>query len=235
MLLGALACLAYSLSHNLAYAQSEGKPNKSEPQQLVRLAHSESREVVQDWLRISLAVNQEGRNLAEVQGALKGVLATNLKLAKAKEKRGELEVQTGSFSVYPRYSGGNKADGWSGSAELVLEGTDVATISALAGQMQGMAITSTGFMLSPAQRKRIEGEITEQAVKGFRDKAAQVSRWFGAGGYTIADVQVGLEGGEMQPFRGAEMAMSAKSADSVPVEAGMSKVTVTVSGAIALR
>jgi predicted secreted protein len=228
------ALLTLGIVPTTAIAQNNSNPVV--PDNIVRLNHSESAEVAQDTLRIALHANKEGADLASVQGELKRIVDRALRTAKTEAKPKLLEVRTGYFSAYPRYGSNNKTNGWSGSAELVIEGTDMGAISKLAGRLEGMAVSQTSFGLSVEQKKFTEDQITEKAIRAFQAKATQISKWFGANSYQIADVQVGSEGGVMPIHREMAMMSKASGADTpVPVEPGKSQVTVLVSGAIKLR
>ncbi|MBU4323286.1 MAG: SIMPL domain-containing protein, partial [Gammaproteobacteria bacterium] len=77
-----------------------------------------------------------------------------------------------------------------------------------------------------------------QAIERFKGKAAEVAKGFGFSGYTLREVSVSSADQGGGPVRPRMMAMEAKTsmADTpVPVEAGKSMVSVTVSGSIQLR
>jgi predicted secreted protein len=146
-----------------------------------------------------------------------------------------VEVQTGNFSLYPRYTPkGLFSSDWAGSAELVVEGRDVPAISQLVGRIQTLTVAHTGFGLSREAREKVDAEVTAQAIAQFRLKAEQVARQFGFAGWSLREVQVNGGGVPVVQLR-AQGAMLARAAsDSLPVEAGKAAVTVTVSGSVQL-
>jgi len=228
LVLAALMAVGGSLQ-----AQSQLVPA---PQNVAQLSASGSVEVVQDLLSITLSATREGPDAAAVQTQLKAALDAALTEARKQVVTGQLDVRTGQFSLYPRYSREGKISNWVGSAELVLEGRDFTRISTTAGKIQGMAVAQTSFSLSREQRERVEGEAQALAINRFKARAADVARGFGFSGYTLREIAVNSndQGGFPRPRM---MAMEAKAVSDapVPVEAGRSTVQVTVSGSIQMR
>ncbi len=207
------------------------------PQNVAQLSASGTVEVVQDLLAITLSATREGADATVVQTQLKTALDAALAEARKQAVPGQLDVRTGSFSLYPRYSREGKISNWVGSAELVLEGRDFSRISATAGKIQTMSVSQTHFSLSREQRERVEGEAQAQAITRFKARAGEISRGFGFTGFSLREVAVNSNDQGAFP-RPRMMAMEAKgmAADApVPVEAGRSTVQVTVSGSIQMR
>jgi len=207
------------------------------PQNVAQLSASGTVEVVQDLLAITLSATREGADATAVQTQLKTALDAALAEARKQAVPGQLDVRTGSFSLYPRYSREGKISNWVGSAELVLEGRDFSRISATAGKIQTMSVSQTHFSLSREQRERVEGEAQAQAITRFKARAGEISRGFGFTGFSLREVAVNSNDQGAFP-RPRMMAMEAKgmAADApVPVEAGRSTVQVTVSGSIQMR
>ena len=103
------------------------------PQGVVSLTSSATVEVTKDLLTISLATTKEGQDPASVQSQLKQALDAALAEAKKAARPGQVEVQTGNFTISPRYTSKGVSNGWQGSAELVVEGRDMQAIGQLAG------------------------------------------------------------------------------------------------------
>ena len=211
------------------------------PQNVVNLSAEASREVLQDRLSITLSVSREGSEAAAVQTQLRQALDSALVEArKAQRPNGVLDVRTGAFSLTPRYTprptAGNNISGWQGRAELVIEGSDIAAISQLAGRLTMLTVGRVAFGLSREAREKTEADVAAQAIARFKERAEAYARQFGFGGYSLREVTVsgGEMGGSPQPAFRAE-SMSAKSGqENQPVEAGKSTVSVTVAGSIQL-
>jgi predicted secreted protein len=208
------------------------------PQNVVSLQSSGSVEVQQDLLMISMNTTKDGADAAAVQTLLKTALDAALSEAKKVAQPGQLDIRTGSFSMYPRYSRDGKINGWQGTTELVLEGRDFARISATAGKITSLTLGQVSFGLSREARAKVEGEAQQQAIDRFKTKAAEISKNFGFGGYSIREVSVNANDQGFAPPRGRMVAMEAKSMASdapVPVEAGRSTVVVTVNGSVQMK
>lgn len=208
-----------------------------EPQNIVQLSANAAVEVQQDVLTINMSATREGADANAVQTQLKTALDAALQEAKKTASSGQLDVRTGNFSLYPRYSREGKINSWQGSTELVLEGRDFAKISAAAGKIQTLTVANVAFSLSREQRTKVETDAQHIAIERFRAKAGDIAKSFGMSSYTLREVAVnaGDQGYSPRP-RMAEMSMKMASADAaVPVEAGKSTVTVTVNGSVQLR
>lgn len=202
------------------------------PQNVVSLSAQASVEVPRDWLSITLAATREAADAATVQLQLRQALDAALAEARKAARPGQAEVRTGQFAVSPRYAPKGGIAGWQGSAELTIEGRDVAAISALAGRLPTMAVSRITQGLSREAREKAEAEVAAQAIERFRARAEAYAKLFGFGAYTIREVSVGGADAMPVPLRMNAMALAAASDTAVPVEGGRATVTVTVSGSI---
>ncbi len=206
------------------------------PQNVLQLSATGTVEVQQDLLSLALSTTREGPDAAAVQSQLKAALDAALTEAKKAAVPGQLDVRTGNFSLYPRYTRDQKISGWSGTAELVLEGRDFPRITATAGRIQSMTMGGVGFGLSREQRAKVEGEAQALAIERFKAKASELARGFGFSGYTLREVAVNSNDQGYPRPRVMAMEMKSAQADApVPVEAGKSSVVVTISGSVQLR
>jgi predicted secreted protein len=204
-----------------------------QPVGVVGLTASASTEVTKDLLNVALSVTREGQDAAAVQNQLKQALDAALAEAKKVAKPGQLEVQTGNFSLYPRYAAKGGISGWQGTAELVVEGKDMPAIGQLTGRITTMTIARVGYGISRELREKVEGDVAAQAITRYRAKAAEYAKQFGYAGYTIREVNVNTDvpmGGPVPMMRAK--AMSASADESLPIEAGKGTVTVTVNGTV---
>lgn len=209
----------------------------AQPQGVVGLSASASTEVTKDLLNVAFSTTKEGQDAAAVQAQLKQALDAALAEAKKAARPGQLEVQTGNFSLYPRYAPKGGITGWQGSAELIVEGRDMPAIGQLTGRITTMSIARVGYGLSRELREKVEGDVTAQAIARYRTKAAEVAKQFGYGGYAIREVNVNAN--EPVMYAAAPMlrekTMSIASDSSLPVEAGKGTVTVTVNGTVQMK
>lgn len=206
------------------------------PQNVLQLAASGTVEVQQDLLSLSLTTTREGSDAAGVQSQLKAALDAALAEVRKTAEPGQMDVRTGVFSVYPRYSGPGRITGWRGTAELVLEGRDFARITQAAARVSTMTIANVGFGLSREQRAKVETDAQAMAIERFKAKASELARGFGFSGYTLREVSVASNDiGPVPRMRMTAQASAMSEASPVPVEAGKASVTVTVSGSVQLR
>jgi predicted secreted protein len=208
------------------------------PQNVVQLAATGTVEVPQDLLTLTMNTTKEGADANVVQTQLKAALDAALVEARKAAQPGQLDVRTGNFSLYPRYTRDGKSNGWTGSAELILEGKDFGRISSTAGKIQTLTMGGVVFGLSREQRAKVEGDAQTLAIDRFKAKAGEIAKGFGFAGYTLREVSVNANDQGGMPPRPRMMAMEAKAAmadAAVPVEAGKSSVIVTVSGSVQLK
>ncbi len=231
----AAPALAVALAVLAAGAAAQTLPP---PQNVVSLSASASVEVPRDWLSVVFSTTREGSDAAAIQAQLKQALDAALNEARKAARPGQVEVQTGAFSLLPRYGPKGTMNGWQGSAELVVEGRDVASIAQLTGRVQTLTIARVGFTLSREARQKVEGEVTATAITRFRERAAAVSQQFGFGSYAVREVSVNADGGMPQPmpmFRAAPQAMAVGADASLPAEGGKATVTATVAGSVQMK
>lgn len=219
----------------LLAATAPGAQTLPPPQNVVSLQASATVEVTKDVLTVVFGTTRDGADAAAVQAALKQSVEAVLGEARKLAKPGQVEVRTGAFSLYPRHSPKGGLAGWQGTAEVVVEGADVATIAAFAGRPQAMPVARVGFSLSRAAREKVDAEVTAQALAEFRQRADFVARQFGFNGWTLREVAVNSEA---PPVGVPMLRMAARAAgaadESLPVEAGKAAVTATVSGSVQL-
>lgn len=204
------------------------------PQNVITLAAQASAEVPRDWLSITLAATRDGSDAADVQSQLRQALDAALAEARKAARPGQVELRTGQFAIFARYAPKGGISGWQGSAELVIEGRDLAAISQLAGRLSPLVVTRVVQSLSREAREKVEGDVAAQAIGRFRMRAETYAKQFGFAGYTVREVAV--SGGEPPPVpvpRMTALAASPQAAgEAQPVEVGKATVTVTVSGSV---
>jgi len=217
-----------------AQAQSQAVPQRN----VVSLSATASQDINQDLLAVTLNVTREGSQAAEVQGQLKQVLEAALAEARKSAVPQGMDVRTGAFSMYPRYNNQGRVNGWQGSAQLVLEGTDMARIAQVAGKLTALNVMGVEYGLSRATRESSESALLAQVVARYRAKAQDVAKAFGMGSFALGEVSVqsGEPGFESRPVPMLK-AMRADAVDAapLPVAPGKGTVSVTVSGSVILQ
>lgn len=212
-------------------AQAAEQPRRD----ALNLSASATVEVPRDTLGVRFTVNKEGTDAAQVQSQLKQALDAALVEARKIAKPGQVEVQTGNFSLYPRYAPKGGINGWQGSAELLVEGKDTAAIAQLTGRIGSMSIGGVNYSLSRDAREKQEADVVAQAIARYKAKAADYARQFGYIGYQIGEVTVSSDSNTAMPmaapmarYKAAAVALD----EALPVEAGKASVSATVSGVV---
>lgn len=223
----------------LAFAlNAQAHESAPAPANVVQLSTTGQVEVAQDMLTMRLSTRREATDANTVQNQLKVALEQALALARPQARAGALEVRTGGFGLTPRYGRDGQINGWQGTAELLLEGTDIPRVTATAGQIQSLTVSQAYFGLSREATLKLETEAQAQAIERFKRKADEVSKAFGFSGYSVREVSVSSADQPMyRPApRAMAMEMKAAAADApVPVEAGKTAVTVVVNGSVQLK
>ena len=219
---------------------------KAEPattQSLLSLSASASVEVTKDVLSITFSATREGADANAVQGQLKQALDAALAEAKKAARPGQVDVQTGNFSLYPRYANSGVSSaakpgivGWQGSAEVIVEGRDMAAIGALTGRIATMTIARVGYRLSREASQRVEADVAAEAIARYRAKAGEYAKQFGYAGYSIREVNVSVnepQGGPM-PMVAMRTAVSPAS-EPLSTEPGKATVSANVNGSVQMK
>jgi predicted secreted protein len=228
------ACAVLMMSAGAAMAQvAPWAP----PQNVLQLSATGTVEVQQDLLSMTLSTTRDAADAATVQAQLKTALDAALTEARKNAQPGLLDVRTGNFSLVPRYTRDGKLTGWQGTTELVLEGKDFPRITQTAGRVSTLTVGGIGFGLSREQRAKVEAEAQTIAIENFKQKAGELAKGFGFGGYTLREISVNAnQGGPIRPRMMAAEASSKMNYDAaVPVEAGKTSVVVNVSGSVQLK
>ncbi|MFA7437317.1 SIMPL domain-containing protein [Castellaniella sp.] len=203
------------------------------PQQpLANLSAEASAEVDQDTVQITL--------VAELAGSSQGAVAEQLNqrldgVMKAVSGHEGIAAHSGSYRLWPSTDRDGRITEWRGRAEIILTSQDFPRVSGLAAeQAEYMAIGGLYFSVSEARQAATEQALLGQAVKAFRARAEALTDALGFAGYRLRTID--LSGaGRFQPMPGpARMLSMAADAAPAPVEGGKERVTVSVSGSIAL-
>ena len=223
----------------LAFAQPAGMPVAvaPNPEGVLSLTSSATVQVPNDWIAVQFSISRDGVDSAAVQAALKTALATALDQANRVAKPdGHVEVQGGGFSLQPRFDAKGRINGWTGSTQMSVQGRDMATIAALAGQVASMNVSSLEYSVSREAREKVEGDVTAQAIARFRAKAGDYAKAFGYAGFVVREVNVEADSGNPPPPRPMMMKAMAMSSDAtMPIAAGTGTVTASVNGSVQLK
>jgi predicted secreted protein len=169
----------------------------------------------------------EAATPAELAQKVNSAIAQALAIAK---KSSTVQTRTGNTWTSPMYGKtGRTIEGWRMRSELLLESRDIPALASLIGKLQStLGVSQISLQPAPETRGKAEDEATKEAITLFRSKASQIAGQLGKD-YRIVQLNVGSSRGPV--FAMKAMAMRAEAAP-MPMEAGESQVTVTVSGQI---
>lgn len=209
--------------------------SSAQPRNVLQLSATGQAQAQQDLLTLTLSVTREGSDAAAVQAQLRKAVDEALAALKPSAQPGQMDVNTGAFSVYPRHGRDGKISGWQGQASVVLQGQDFPRITRAAARAAPMTIAQVLFGLSRDLRARTEAQAQAEAIEQFKTRAAGIAKAFGFAGYSLREVSVHGSGGEHGPVAAMLRSASAHPAEDaapVPLAPGQETVQVEVSGSV---
>jgi predicted secreted protein len=199
---------------------------------LFTLQAQAEREVPNDLLAATLAAEAEGTDPAQLQGEVNRRMQAALAIAKG---YGAVRARSGTYQTYPVYESNNRISRWRVRQELRLESTDFAATTELVGKLQAsLNVTGMALSVSAEARKQAENALIPEALAAFEERARLVRDAMKAKGYRTRNVQIS-GGGAMAPVPMAARAMAMSSAPAPAVEAGTTRILITVSGTVQLQ
>lgn len=201
-------------------------------QTTIELAAEASRPAANDLARATVFAEASGATPGELGKRVNGLITDGLKMARS---YGNVRVQSGATHTHPVYGKGNRIEGWRMRSDLTLESTDAAALSELLGKLQASLGVANLSMLPAAEtRRKAETEATLAALAAFRERAKVIADALGKP-FRIRHLSVSSSGRPpvMPVMRAAAMAADA-APPPMPLEAGESLVSSTVSGQIEL-
>ena len=223
----AIAAMLGVLSPLAALAQSLPP---TPPPPTVSVNASASTSVGNDRLQAWLRAEAENADATAAASQVNAAIAKGL--ARAKGTAG-MTVATSGYSTQQIAERGRPTR-WKVVQTIIVTSSDFAATVALLTRMQeqdGLLLSGMTFSLSPAAREQAERSLTQQAIRTWQMRAQQAASALGFESWRPGHVSVqASDAGRVYPMmRAAGAAMSAEMAP-VNAEAGMTEVTVTVTG-----
>ena len=216
----------FSLLAILATAPAFASPT------VIEFSAEASRSASNDLTRATVIAEASGATPGELARQVNGQIAEALKTAKSYTP---VKTQTSGTSTYPVYGKAGKIESWRMRSELSLESADSGALSELLGKLQGtLGVSSLSMLPSPETRKKIENEAMIDAIAAFKARAKVIAETMGKP-YRIKQMTVNTSGRFAPPVYRATARTMAAEAAPMPMEAGESMVSATVSGQIELE
>jgi predicted secreted protein len=220
--------VAFSLASFPVLAAEEVKPKGT----LIDFSVEASRPAVNDMGRATVYAEVSGSNPAELARQVNSAISAALEKAKAYEK---VRTQSGNTQTRPVYGKDGRITGWRIRSELLLESRDMMALSELLGRAQesSLAIGQVAVVPSPETQKKAEDEATLEALAAFQAKAKLIADAMKKT-YRIRQMNISSGPPPDRPVMLRAARMAAMEAAPAPIEAGESRVSVTISGQIEL-
>jgi predicted secreted protein len=226
-----VTCLLLPALPGLCAQARAHEPREDMSRSRVQLEARASAEVQNDTMRAVLFAEMEDPDPAKLAERLNRVAGEALRVLKSTSA---LRVRSGGYSTYPVSEQG-KILRWRSRSEVIVESEDFDQVSAAIARVQGgLQLAEIEFSVSPAKRAETERALTETAIKQFLARARLVTESFDGANYHVADATVVSDSAAPPAPMPMMMRKSVSTAEAVPppLEAGTSRITVTVTGAI---
>jgi len=191
-----------------------------------------SREVANDLMQVNLSIQHQALKANSATHMVNKDMSWALQLL---NKTKGIKYQTGSYNTQPVYKH-SRITGWSARQNLTLSSENFDQLSDLIGRLQErLKVDNMKFSAKPSTREKVHDELISQALSRYKNKANIVQNAMGASNYDI--VELNIRPNFQQPRHRGEMMMSMRAkANAAPaVEAGNSKITISVEGRIQLK
>ena len=196
----------------------------------VSLQAQAERDVPNDLMTVILAVEHQGKKPSSLAEKVNRDMQWAIERTK---KYPYIESSTQAYYTYPIYKD-LLVTGWRASQQLELKSEEIAGLTDLVGVLQEkLHVKQINFSPTRATRLQIENELIEEALASYKRRVGIVQKHMDNMDYRIIELHVNT-GSQRPPVMYAERAMAqAMDARKPPaVEAGTSKLTVTVSGSV---
>ena len=221
---------AWGFAALAAAASAQAQDGQPVPVPVVTVSASATTSVPND--RLHAWLRAEAENASAVAAAADVNARVARVLAKLKALPGA-QVSTSGYTSQQIVEKGKPAR-WRIVQTIKVEGTDFAATGDAVARLQaeeGVLLSGISFGVSDELRRRTQDAITEQAIAAWRARAQGAAQGFGIAGWRPGRVTI-QAGDPVRPYpmyARADAQMAASPAP-VPLEAGSTEVSVTVSG-----
>ncbi len=192
-------------------------------------------EVENDLMIVRLQVEHEDRDTAALANRVNQDMQWALDQL---DETQALQYRTENYRTYPKYEQ-NRIVGWRSSQVLTVSGADFDELKNVVQVLQQrLQVADMSFRPSDDTRSEVEDTLINEALDNFKRRAEIVQANMQASGYRVMHLEIqtpGSRGGSGQ-LRAEMMAVQSRSGGQSPaIEAGETRITVSVSGQIQLQ
>lgn len=191
-------------------------------------------EVENDTLVAIMYSERSGQKPSAIADEVNRSIGWAVDLAK---KDRAVKIQTLDYRQNPLYKNQN-ISGWKVRQSIRLESTEMASLSALVGELQSrLSIASLRYTISATRRGKVESTLIAEALNRFKSRGEQITNELGRTHYRIVNLDVITSGLSPAPMRMRAVATMAESngVTAPTLEPGIQTVSVQVSGTIELE
>ena len=211
-------------------AQNQFNLNELQAGQLVlNLSATEQLSVDQDTLNVYIQYSAQGRNTSALQNEVNEAMREALKILEATDN---IEYSTQQYHVYNMQGRNNQNPTWRAQQSIQMSSINAEALLVVTARLQqlGLTVNSMNYSLSSEKYEEVSDSLMNAALQKLQARANEAASTLNKA--TAALVEVSLNGGNNQLFRGAmaSMAMDSMESMAVPVaEPGTTQVSLTVS------
>ena len=211
-------------------AQNQFNLNELQTGQLVlNLSATEQLSVDQDTLNVYMQYSAQGRNTSALQNEVNEAMREALKILEATDN---IEYSTQQYHVYNMHGRNNQNPTWRAQQSIQMSSINAEALLVVTARLQqlGLTVNSMNYSLSSEKYEEVSDSLMNAALQKLQARANEAASTLNKA--TAALVEVSLNGGNNQLFRGAmaSMAMDSMESMAVPVaEPGTTQVSLTVS------
>ena len=199
---------------------------------IIELSSEATHPATNDLIRATVSADATGATPGELARQVNTMISMALKTAKPYSS---VKTQSAGTSTYPIYSKNGKIESWRMRSELSLESGDTAALSELLGKLQAtLGVSNLVMQPSPETRKKAENEAMLDAITAFKMRSSVLAEAMGKP-YRIKQLSVNTSSRFVQPMIRVAAKSMIQEAGPMPMEAGESQISATVSGTIELE
>lgn len=199
-----------------------------------------SREIANDQMNAVLSVELSDKDAGRLAQQIATLMNEAMKKAAAYPT---VKATSGNQNTWPVYgeslTSSSKLESWRGRAEIRLESKDFKATSELIAKLQEkMQLNGINFSVSQEARRKVEDNLTAEAIAAFRARAEKITTAWNAKGYRLVYMNLGSAGNPMPYQPMMRMKTMDAAAESVPAQdmaGGETRLIVTVSGSVELQ